>query len=295
MITGGFGFLGEHVVDRLCDRFSIMICDCNLRERTRAGTQCDITDFDSLQTLFDATNPDYVVHLAAITGVERCRLLPRETFSVNVAGTFNVAYLSARYKSKLVFASSREVYGESSDGKKSEEATLGPANLYGMTKMLGESIIKWMRVTTGLRYVILRFTNLYGPGGDNYAVSKITRKAVLGEDIPLFGGQQVLNLIHVRDAAHAVDVCLTRPDIDCEIFNIGSNETISVSDLVHRIISLCNSNSRIISFPMRAGDITSFEPDLTKAHRITGFVADVSLDEGLSSCVNHYKSFVHRK
>jgi nucleoside-diphosphate-sugar epimerase len=165
-----------------------------------------------------------------------------------------------------------------------------PNNLYGLTKMLGESIIKWLHLSMGLRYVVLRLTNLYGPGGDQYAVSAITKRAIEGTDIHVFGGTQVLNLIHVQDAARAIEICLNKSDEENGTYNIGSNDTIKVSELINRIVSLCNSKSKIVQSPMRAGDTNFFHPDLSRARSKLGFEPKIILEQGLVDCIEYYRS-----
>lgn len=291
MISGGIGFLGQYLIEQIAEEFSVSIVD--LRKPTQTDVsyvECDITRFDSVSTAFEQVRPDIVVHLAAVTGVERCMMKPYESFLTNVVGTFNVAYLSARNRSRLVFASSREVYGESGPDETSEDDELHPKNLYGLTKQLGESTIKWIHSSMDLRYVILRFTNLYGPGGDQYAVSAIAKKAIEDADIPVYGGDQSLNLIDVRDAARAIDTCLTKTDVKDETFNIGHRRTVKVSDLVKRILYLSDSKSKLIPMPMRPGDVMNFRPNLSKARGELGFEARIDLDQGILDCINAHRA-----
>jgi UDP-glucose 4-epimerase len=293
MITGGNGFLGQHLIQLIKDRFSVWVVD--VTKGAQQGTSfavCDITNFHETSKLFDSLRPDAVVHLAAITGVERCQLKPHESFLVNVLGTFNVAYMSALHGSRFVFASSREVYGETLQTMTTEEAEMRPNNLYGLTKMLGESIIRWLHMSKGLRYTILRFTNLYGLGGDQYAVATITKRAIQGAEISLFGGTQVLNLIEARDAAKAIELSLTKSEAENETYNIGSNDTIKVKELIDLIVSLCNSKSKIIPSPMRPGDTHFFHPDLSKARNRLGFKPSIILEQGLANCVDYYRGQV---
>jgi nucleoside-diphosphate-sugar epimerase len=291
MVIGGNGFLGQHLIELIREKFSIWVVDITKGvEQMATFVDCDITNFQEVSKLFAAARPDAVIHLAAITGVERCQLRPYESFLVNVLGTYNVAYMTALHKSRLVFASSREVYGETLQSMTDEVAEMRPNNLYGLTKMLGESIVKWLQASMGLRYVILRFTNLYGPGGDQYAVAAITKRAIEGEDIPVFGGNQVLNLIDARDAARAIEICLIKSEADNEIYNIGTHDTVSVSEVINRIVSLCNSTSKIVPSPMRAGDTKFFHPDLSKARSKLGFEPRIILEQGLVDCVEYYRS-----
>lgn len=289
IVTGGSGFLAQHLIRLIRDAITVTAVDVR-RESQQALVDCDVTDFEAVSKLFNQVKADVVVHLAAITGVERCRLKPYESFLVNVLGTYNVAYMSALNKKKLVFASSREVYGETGQTRTNETADLRPRNLYGLTKMLAESLIHWMHVSMGLPYVILRFTNLYGPGGDQYAVAAIAKNALKHAEIPVFGGNQVLNLIHVHDAARAIEICLTAPNLENDIFNIGSDDTVKVTALIDQIISLSGSQSKRVQLPMRSEEINFFLPDLSKARAKLGFEPQITLEHGLVDCIEYYRS-----
>ncbi|MCJ7766977.1 NAD(P)-dependent oxidoreductase [Candidatus Bathyarchaeota archaeon] len=290
MVTGGNGFLGRYLTTSLRDDFSVVSVDIKKTQATSGSyDECDVSKFDDVSSCLLEHRPSAVVHLAAITGIERCRQSPYESFLVNVVGTFNVAWLCATNGIRLLFASSREVYGETRGGETDESSELRPNNLYGQTKLLAESHIEWMGNRMHLRYVILRFTNLYGPGGDAYAVAKIIKNAIEGEPLHVFGGDQTLNLIHVADAARALKICLTRSDITNETFNIGSKDTISAKELVHRIARISRSNSKEIHSPMRTGDTLLFRPNLAKASSKLGFESSIALDDGLSECIEYYR------
>lgn len=291
MVTGGNGFLGRHLTTSLRDDFSIVSVDKKNPQATSGSfDECDVSKFDDVSRCLLEHRPNAVVHLAAITGIEKCRQSPYESFLVNVMGAFNVAWLCATNGIRLLFASSREVYGETKGSETSEGSELRPNNLYGETKLLAESQIEWMGNHVHLQYVTLRFTNLYGPGGDAYAVAKIIKNAIKGEPLHVFGGDQTLNMIHVADAARALKICLTRSDITNEIFNIGSKDTISVKELVHRIARISRSKSKEIHSPMRPGDTLLFRPNLDKASSKLGFESSIALEDGLSECVDYYRT-----
>jgi UDP-glucose 4-epimerase len=295
IITGGNGFLGRHLVPLLKNQHRVLVVDLAEMPEVGAETEvCDISNSDSLSDAFDRAKPETVVHLAGVTGVQTCREKPLESFLVNVVGTFNVAWLSALYGSRLVFASSREVYGETVGTRSSENARLKPNNLYGLTKLVGESIVGWIGDTMGLRYVILRLTNLYGPGGDKYAVAALIKKAIRDEEIPVLGGDQVLNLIHVRDATRAIRNCILKSNMNREILNIGSTDTIRVSHLIDRIVSLTGSRSKTCSMPMRMGETVFFDPDISKASLQIDFRPTVNLSDGLIECIEYYRSQLTR-
>lgn len=281
-MTGGNGFLGR-VLCSMLDRCQLAVIDAYPSRGQAAEVQqliCDITDPNRISEFIINYKPEAIVHLAAITGVKRCEENLREAFAVNVGGTVNVADAASRSGSLLVFASSREVYGETIGQATTEDAPLNPKNLYGLTKMMGEQVLWWFNRLKSLRFGILRFTNLYGLGGDQYASNVIMKRALSNEDITIYGGLQTLNLIHVQDAARAITLALKR-EFSSDAFNVGSADSVTVEELVGKIIKITKSHSRVLRADMRLNETGRFVPDLTKASRKLGFSSEISLEEGL--------------
>jgi nucleoside-diphosphate-sugar epimerase len=291
IITGGGGFLARHVGRLVTDEFAVTFADSvdSSPDSNIDIVRCDVSEFGAVCSLFEKFKPEAVIHLAAITGVRRCQERPFESFLTNVVGTFNVAWACSAYDTRLIFASSREVYGETIGSETEEDSKLCPNNLYGLTKLLGESVIMWLADSVGMRYVVLRFTNLYGIGGDQYAVAALIKKALRDEEIPILGGAQVLNLINVKDAARAVQLCLQKRELRKAVFNIGSEDAITIQDLIKRIITLTGSKSKTRISAMRTGDTRFFNPSLAKARRELGFTTNVNLGAGLEECVEYYR------
>jgi UDP-glucose 4-epimerase len=276
LITGGNGFVGRYVSARLMEERSFEIFIIGHRDQTRDSNnfiRADVRNFHEVRILFERLQPDHVIHLAALVGVQGCKQNPQLAFETNVLGTFNVTWASAMERSHLVFASSREVYGETV-GIVNEQAALNPKNLYGLTKMLGESIIKGLGSMVGLRYHILRITNTYGQGGQDNVVADLLRMARAGS-VRIFGGHQTINLVDVRDIARAICLCLNEAGSSAT-YNIGSNDTITVRELANMVIRYSGRPIEIVTLPTN-DDTQHFVPDLSKAKIDLGFEAEHNL------------------
>jgi UDP-glucose 4-epimerase len=196
---------------------------------------------------------------------------------------------------KLIFASSREVYGETIGEKTPENAPLLPNNLYGLTKLLGEKIVIWAGQKYGLNYTILRFTNVYGPYGDKYGVQVIIQKALKGEKIQILGGDQVMNLIYVDDAIHAILMSLKDRRSTKEIFNVGSYDNIKVSDLINKIVKLIERDVEMERTPYRETETMFFRPDLSKITKVLGWAPQIDLNTGLLRTIKWYKKSLNKQ
>ncbi len=296
LLVGGLGFIGKHLIRVLGESTHLSVISETLTKNENFVDNdplhvevADIRDFDRLKEVMLKETPDVVVHLAALTGLIKCNENPSSAFSVNVHGTYNVVMACVATKSRLVFASSREVYGESSSGESREDDPLVPNNLYGLTKLLSEKLITWGAEKYGLNYVILRLTNVYGPGGEQYNIQAMIRKAMAEGKIQLLGGNQRLNLIYVEDVVEAIHKSLTEPRASRQIFNIGSRENLTVEDIAGRIVSALGTSVRIDHGPMRIGETLDFRPALDKAERVLGWRARISFDEGLRRTVEWYR------
>jgi UDP-glucose 4-epimerase len=249
----------------------------------------DVTDTDSVNECISVNRPDIVIHTAAITGIKTCLDNPKESFNVNVYGTYNVAKACAKMGSRLIFTSSREVYGETVGDYTPENAPTLPNNLYGITKLLGEKIITCAKEKNNLNYTILRFTNVYGFGGDKYGVQVLIRKTLAGNALQILGGEQIMNFVHVEDVASSVLTCLYSDSSIGKTFNVGSDDTVSVNYLVRKIIQLIGQGNTIEQKAGRETETLRFKPDLTEISGTLGWKPQIRLDEGLLRTIEAYK------
>jgi nucleoside-diphosphate-sugar epimerase len=237
-------------------------------------------------------NPSAIVHLAAVTGIQRCLDAPSQAFNVNVYGSFEAVTAALESGSKFILASSREVYGETLNGVTREETPPLPNNLYGLTKMLSERQVFWAAKKHGLEYCILRLTNVYGPGGHNYGPQIIIRKVLNGEKILVFGGMQAMNFVHVNDVTRAIIAAIDKEKSIGEVFNVGSYDNLRVNELVQMIISLVGGNIDVEVAPYRDTETMFFKPDLKKIKDFLGWMPLIDFHTGLATTIDWYKRSV---
>ncbi len=298
LITGGLGFVGSHLSRALLDEGDdLTILDTkNPSDSILPSTSCDmvrldIRDGESLSNYLENNPQDAIVHLAAITGVARSMERPTDTFEVNVHGTYNVAMASKESGARMIFSSSREVYGNAEGRLSIEDDRLIPNNLYGLSKMLGENIICWTAERFGLDYSILRFTNIYGPGGDQYNAQAMIRRALAEGFVEVFGGSQVLNLLHADDAARAITSCLRNSRASREKFNVCGPDNVSVTELSERIKAILHRFGKNVTILNKLRRPTDTEFNLVKIDKIRNtlyWVPKVRLDEGLELVAQYY-------
>lgn len=304
LLVGGLGFIGKHVIRQLHGSEELVVFSgpeaarANHEFVTAHGLHVEVGNIVDANGIMDFAlkeSPNAIVHLAALTGVARCNENPQLSFSVNVFGTYNVVMACVSSKSKLVFISSREVYGESVSNRTGEDSPLMPNNLYGLTKMLGERIVEWGAMKFGLDYTILRLTNVYGPEGDQYNVQAMIKKALTEGTIQILGGGQMMNLLYVEDVVEIIIKCLTDPRSSREIFNVGSKDDFKVDDIVSQLVSLLDVPIEIEHGPMRLGETVTFRPDLEKIDRTLGYQCRTAFSDGLQRTVSWYKDRGFRK
>jgi len=182
MLIGGLGFIGKHLIRRLLnhdrtheltvfDNSEARLRNLNFIKYNKLKVEVgDITDKDCIEEAVFKCRPEVIAHLAALTGIGRCNENPSLAFSVNVFGTYNVVEACKELDTKLIFISSREVYGDSKSNVTSEDDPLNPNNIYGLTKLLAENLVRWGASKFNIEYTILRLTNVYGPEGDEYGI-----------------------------------------------------------------------------------------------------------------------------
>jgi len=309
LVTGGAGFIGSHLVERLLRSRKKVICLDNfcpfydpavkrgnvrpfLSDSGFTLIEGDIRDAPTLSNVFRSNEIDTVVHLAAMAGVRPSVEDPQLYNQVNVLGTTNLLQECRQIcLKKFVFGSSSSVYGLNDKLPFSEDvAPLSVASPYGATKLAGEVLCHTYHHLYGLPVVCLRFFTVYGPRQrPDMAVHKFVRLIHASEEVPIFGdGTSRRDYTYIDDI---VDGILSAIDCQCqfEIVNLGRSQTITVLDLVRLIESGLGKRARIRFVPPQMGDVPVTFASIEKAARLLGYRPAVSIEEGIDRTVRWFQ------
>ncbi len=239
--------------------------------------------------MIEKLKPDVVIHLAALSGLKKCYDNPKTAFSTNVYGTFNVINSCKKIGAKLIFCSTREVYGETLENKSKEDDPLIPNSVYGLTKMLAENLVKYAGQKYNLDYTILRPTNVYGPEGDKYGAEIIIKDAIREKKIRILVGTQKLNYVYVDDVADILNFVLKGENVSKQTFNIGSADTVTILEYAKQVFRSLNIEEKIEYLPMRKTETVYFVPDITKIQSLFGNFPKTSLKSGIEKTIKWYR------
>lgn len=307
LITGGAGFIGSHLAERLLQQGHTVLAIDNLSTGRIANIEhllehprfhfcrADVMNEVVLDRL--ASQSQIIIHLAASVGVEKIVQSPAETIRNNVKGTEVVLEAALRYRARVLIASTSEVYGKGSKVPFAEEddVVLGPTSKgrwsYAASKMVDEFLGIAYHREYGLDVVIARFFNTVGPrqtGQYGMVVPRFIGRALRNEPILVYGdGQQSRCFCDVRDVVKAVDALIVHPKAVGQVFNIGSQDEISILDLARKVKAMTRSRSEIRFVPYDEAYAPGFEdmqrrvPDITRIRRLTGWKPTISLDHTL--------------
>jgi UDP-glucuronate 4-epimerase len=309
LVTGGEGFIGSHIVERLCElKHHVMTLDNHdtyglltteqlrkiheWRQRNWAPAvikhRGTVTDADTLLRIFQ-WRPEVIIHLASYPRAKLVNNNPLLGVNNIVDGTINLLQHSKNFGVKrFVFVSSSMIYGHFEDGVK-ESADTKPINIYGEAKLAAERFCKHFQQFSGVEYVIARPSGVYGPGDiPDRVVTKFFDQAINNHPITVHKGINKVDFTYVTDAAEGIIQCALHPGAANLSFNITSGEGTSLESVARYIRDIAESRSEILIeggnslYPSRGG------LDITRARNILGYAPRVSLLKGL----NHYYDWV---
>jgi UDP-glucose 4-epimerase len=315
LITGGAGFIGSHLAERLLeDGHEVMVLDnlstgsidniAHLKSAPGFSYAIDsVTNEPLLAEMIDRS--DVVFHLAAAVGVKLIVEQPVHTLETNVHGT-EVVLKHANKKKKLVFiASTSEVYGKSVDVPFREEAdlVLGPTAkhrwAYACSKLIDEFLALAYWKERKLPVVIVRLFNTVGPrqtGQYGMVLPTFVRQALASQPITVFGdGTQSRSFTYVGDVVDALVRLAGEPRAVGDVFNIGSTSEVTIQDLAERVKKMTKSASAIVNIPYDVAYEAGFEdmprrvPDITKIQSLVGFAPKMELEDIIRSVVEHVR------
>ena len=300
VVTGGAGFIGSHLIEKLVKQGDVVTVLDNLNtgkienlkpvSKKINFVQNDIRDFEVLRSLME--NVDGVFHQAAMASVQDSFRIPEKFHDVNVNGTENIFKIAKEFGIKVVYASSSSVYGDTSILPITESDEKRPINPYAKTKLEKDKLAE-QYAKSGVKVIGLRYFNVFGPRqSKEYAgVIKLFLERIQQGLPPLVNGDglQIRDFVYVDDAVNA-NILSMESDIDFEFFNIGTGTTISILDLANMIIKFSGLKIKPIHRPALSGDVRATQADITKVKTMLKWRPTTSIQDWLKSAVLDVKN-----
>jgi nucleoside-diphosphate-sugar epimerase len=308
LVTGGAGFIGSHLCDKLIEGGYKVICLDNLLTGSKKNFEhlVDNPNFEFIEA--DVTKPltindqplDYIFHLASPASPIDYQNYSEETLLANSTGTINMLNLARDSKAKLLIASTSEVYGDPLEHPQKETYygnvnSFGPRSCYDEGKRFTEAAayVYIHKYETDVRLV--RIFNTYGPRmqkDDGRVVSNFITAAISGSSINIDGdGSQTRSFCYVSDLVNGIVKAMFSENTKGEIFNLGNPDEFTIKELAEKIINTTGSKSEIAySGTFREDDPMRRQPDITKAKTVLAWEPKVALKEGLQKTIEYYKN-----
>ena len=311
LITGGAGFIGSHLVDRLLateveritvvddfnDFYNPSIKRDNIREHLKdqrySINEIDIRNRSALEQIFKSNNFDCVVHLAARAGVRPSLSEPQLYAETNINGTVNLLELARHHNIKqFVFGSSSSVYGINAKVPFSEDDPIRqPISPYAATKGAGELLCHTYSHLYGMRCVCLRFFTVYGPRQrPDLAIHKFAKLITQGKPIPVFGdGKTRRDYTYVDDIIDGVTAAIDYDQSNYEVINLGESRTVELNELISLLEKELDTHAIIDRQPPQPGDVPQTFADISKARTLLGYQPKTQIEEGLHRFVEWFR------
>ena len=316
LVTGGAGFIGSHIVDCLIDRGD----DVTALDDLSTGSLRNIRHlqdnpsfrFSNASVLDAATvdaevaQVDVVYHLAAAVGVQLIVDRPLQSLITNIKGTENILEAAQKYRTKILLASTSEIYGKSQNGpfKEDDDRLLGsPRKLrwsYSTSKAVDEILAYVYYKELGLPTVVVRLFNTVGPrqvGHYGMVLPRFISQALRGEPLTVYGdGSQSRSFTSVYDVVIAVTRLMETPEAEGEVFNVAGHSEITIRELAEVVIKRTGSSSTVVCVPFEEvygdgfEDMSRRAADTSKLEATTGFRCDTSLIETIDRMIESLRT-----
>lgn len=311
LITGGAGFIGSHLVDRLLaegewqvsvvDDFNDFYDPTIKRENVKRHEgnpnyrlyEADIRDLPALKRIFAENSFACIVHLAARAGVRPSLEQPQLYVETNINGTMNLLELAREHDVRqFVFGSSSSVYGINANVPFSEDDPIRqPISPYAATKAAGELLCHTYTHLYGIRSVCLRFFTVYGPSQrPDLAIHKFARLISENKPIPVFGeGTTRRDYTFIDDIIAGVRAAIDYTASDYEVINLGESRTVELSELILLIEQELGTTAQIDRQPLQPGDVPQTFADITKARKLLAYNPQTPIEEGIKTFVAWFR------
>ena len=311
LVTGGAGFIGSHLVDRLLktgadhitviddfnDFYDPQIKRANISEHVKDPryklAELDIRDQNGLKQLFDQNRFDCIVHLAARAGVRPSLSQPQLYTETNINSTLNLLELAREHGIKqFVFGSSSSVYGINAKVPFSEDDPIRqPISPYAATKAAGELLCHTYSHLYGIRCICLRFFTVYGPRQrPDLAIHKFARLITEGKPIPVFGdGTTRRDYTYIDDIIDGVVAAINYDKRSYDIFNLGESRTVDLNELISLLEKQLDKRAFIDRQLPQPGDVPQTFADVSKARALLGYNPQTQIEDGLRRFVEWFR------
>jgi UDP-glucuronate 4-epimerase len=311
LITGGAGFIGSHVCERLLSSghavwtlddlnpfYAVALKEANLAALRKLGgrfqfVRGDLTDPVCVEQLFASVRFDQVIHLAARAGVRPSFEDPALYQRVNVEGTVHLLEAARRHGvKKLIVASSSSVYGVNAKVPFAEsDPVFAPISPYAASKLACEALGHVYHHAYGMDIVMLRFFTVYGPRQrPDLAIHKFARLIEAGQPVPVFGdGTTARDYTYITDTLSGILAC-TQQEFGFEVFNLGESQTVKLHDLIALLEKALGRKAILQRLPPQTGDVPVTFADIEKARRRLGYHPQVKIEEGIALFAEWFRS-----
>jgi UDP-glucose 4-epimerase len=302
LVTGGAGFIGSHIVDKLVKIGHEVIVLDNLSTGNASFLPPDVKFYgvniisDKINSIFETCKPEVVIHHAAQIDVQRSLKEPMYDADVNIKGTINLLDACIKHHvRKIIYASSAAVYGTPQSLPIREDHPTNPISFYGISKLVPEFYIKTYSSLYGLDYTILRYANVYGerqdPKGEGGVISIFAEKFITNQSPCIFGdGKNTRDFIYVGDVAEANIAALSLGSQ--RTFNISTNTATTLLELCDAMKKVTGSNVEPMHLGERYGDIKHSSLDNSLASSMLLWNPSVTLEEGLQRTIRYYQNMI---
>ena len=300
LVTGGAGFIGSHVVDRLVEEGHEVVVVDNLsigkRKNVNRAANLYKADIQSsrLERIFRNERPNVVIHLAAQVSVRKSVEDPVFDAQVNILGTMNVVHQAVLHGArKVVFSSSGgAIYGEQEIYPAPESHPTNPLSPYGISKLCGEHYVSYFQRTSGIQTVCLRYANVYGPRQDpegEAGVVAIFIQKVLNNEQPIINGngRQTRDFVFVDDVVEANLAVMGQQTKG--VYNVGTGVETSINELFRMVADLTGASAKEVHGPAKKGEQMRSLVDSAKIRQELGWEVKVDLAEGLKRTVGFFR------
>jgi nucleoside-diphosphate-sugar epimerase len=305
LVTGGAGFIGSHIVQRLLRRGDRVRVVDNLSTGSIERLSCvrsaidfvegDLADAQVCERVVDGVT--YVLHQAAIPSVQRSIRDPVATNRANVTATLNLLEsCRARGVARVVCAASSSAYGNTAVLPKQEDMPANPLSPYALQKLVAEAYARMYQQLFGLETVSLRYFNVFGPSQDpqseySAVIPKFIDKLLKGETVTIFGdGEQSRDFTYVDNVVDANLLAIIAKGAGGNVCNIGCGTRISLNQLVALLGKIIGKKAKVNYRPARLGDVRDSQADISRAKSLLQYSPQISIEDGLRKTVDWFRA-----